>query len=271
MSEEPVDGRTTRPGERGERSRMVRAAGLLGGSILGARGLGLVRDVMLAYYLGTGHVVDAWFVANRVPNLLRFHLTEGSLNAAFVPVFSEYLEKHGKREARRFAGSALSAFALVLAGVVLLGVIAAPLLVRVLAPGFKDVPGKLDLAAQLTAWNFAYLLLVALAALGMAMLQSLGHFRTSAVSQLLYNVFVILAIVTVCRVIGDTPEQWILGVMAGVIVSGIVQLAIQVPPLARRDMLPASSTFHNRSARARSRWRSSRTCLGRYRGTTSTS
>jgi putative peptidoglycan lipid II flippase len=214
---------------------------MLGGGILGSRGLGLVRDIILAYFLGTGHVTEAWFVANRIPHFLRFHLTEGSLNAAFVPVFSEYLEKHGKAEAKRFASAALSAFALLLLALVIAGIIASPLIVRVIAPGFQGEPGKLDLSAILTSWNFAYLFLVAVAALGMAMLQALGHFKSSAASQLMYNVCVILAAFTICPLFGDEPERWIIGIMVGVILAGILQLAIQIPPLVKRGMLPTLS------------------------------
>jgi putative peptidoglycan lipid II flippase len=200
--------------------------------------LGLVRDIILAYYLGTSHVTDAWFVAFRFPNLLRFHLTEGSLNAAFVPVYSECLETQGRNAARRLAGSVFTACSVLLLVLALIGIVGAPLIAQLVSPGFREVPGKLDLTAHLMRWTFVYLLLVGVAALGMAMLQSLGHFVSTALSQSFFNVFLIAAVFLICPLFGREPERWVNGLLLGALLSGLAVFLCQIPPLARRGMLP---------------------------------
>jgi len=237
----------------GERVRTARAAGLLGAGTLIARILGLVRDIVVAFFLGTGHTADAWLVAFRIPNVLRVALTEGAISSALVPVLNRHLETRPLGETRRFFASAVGS-ALVLFGLVsLAGVVAAPLLARGLSPGFEGVPHKLELTASLMRWTFVYLFLVGLASVYMGALQSLGRFVTTAVSPSLFNVGMLLAIVTVCRLTDPSRDAWVYCVLGGALVSGVVQLAIQLPPLAGSGLL-SMPRFEFRHPAVRTMW-----------------
>lgn len=221
-----------------ERAKAARSAGVLGVGVLVARALGLIRDIVVAYFLGTGHVADAWMAAFRIPNMLRWALTEGSLNSAFVPVFNEYLVKRSRAETKRLLGAALFALFVFLLAVTLLGSVGAPIITRLIAPGFGDVPGKIELTAHLLRWTFFYLFFLGLAALLTGVLQSLGHFFTAAASAPLFNIVLIASMFTICPLFPDEPEQWINGLLIGALIAGFLQLAIQVPPLIRRGMFP---------------------------------
>ncbi len=234
----PADPPAADPSRRREKTKTARFAGLMGAGILLSRLLGLVRDMFLAYFLGTGHVAEAWLVAFRIPNVLRMHLTEGSLNAAFVPIFNEYLERGDAAETRAMASSACTALGLFLTMISLLGSLVAPEFVHLLAPGFVDVPGKVELTANLMRWTFFYIALVGVAALLMGMLQSLGSFRTSALAQAVFNTAIIVSVFTICPLFGEARERWVYGLVVGSLLGGLVQLLIQIPPLVRAGFLP---------------------------------
>lgn len=238
------DAETPRPeprapgGGREDRKRTARFAGLLGAGILLSRLLGLVRDGLVAYFLGTGLVSDAWLTAFRIPNVLRLALTEGAMSSAFVPVFNEYLERHSKEDQRRLLAASIGAVLLFLCLLTFIGWIGAPLITRLVAPGFASIPGKLELTAHLMRWTFLYVLLLGLAGLLMGALQSLGFFLSSALSPPIFNVGIILSFFLLCPMFGDEPAQWVNGLLLGALLAGALQLGVQIPPLVRRGMMP---------------------------------
>jgi len=221
----------------GEQTRTARFAGLVGAGLLASRILGLVRDVLLAFFLGTGHVAEAWMVAFRIPNVLRMFLTEGSMNSAFVPVLNEYLESR-PGEVRRLVSAATSALAGLLLVITASGALLAPYFVPLVAPGFIDVPGKVELTSHLMSWVFLYLFFAGVAALFMAVLQSKGSFLTSAIAPGLFNVVLIAALFLICPLFGSEHEAWVNGLVVGALVAGLVQVLIQLPPLRRAGLLP---------------------------------
>src|ERR1700693_1617545 len=146
---------------------VVRAVGVIGAATLASRVLGLVRDMVMARAFGAGPVTDAFFVAFRIPNLLRRLLAEGALSTAIIPVFTEYLERGGRAEFGRMIRAVTGVAMVVLCVVSGLGMLLAPGIVRVMAPGWADNPELIGLAGRLTSLMFPYLLLVGLAHLAM--------------------------------------------------------------------------------------------------------
>ncbi len=170
-------------------------------------------------------VADAFFAAFRIPNLLRDLFAEGALSSAFVPVFKRELERQGKDAAFELAQVCFAALTVVLSVVCLIGILASPVLVRLIAPGFTDVPGKAELTASLTAIMFPFLLLVALAALAMSILNSFDRFAIPALAPALLNLGMIGAAFFICPYL----EAPIFGMAIGVLIGGLGQLAIQLP------------------------------------------
>lgn len=221
-----------------DKARTARSAGLLGLGMSAARGLGLVRDILIANALGTGHVAEAWLVAFRIPNLLGFHLATGAFNPVFVPVLNEYLERRGRAETRHLVSAATTAFALLLLAAMVLGMVFAAGIVRISAWGFAEVPGKIEFTAHLMRWCFTYLFMVGLGTIFLAILQSLNDFRSSALAPVVTNIVVIASILFVCPRFGETDEQWVRGLIVGTVLAGVAQVAVHVPGLIRQGMLP---------------------------------
>ena len=216
-----------------ERSQVVAAAGVIGAATLLSRILGFLRDMVLARLFGAGASADAFFVAYRIPNLLRELFAEGSMSAAFIPVFSEYLAKRNKRDAWELASAAFTTLLTVLTGVCLLGVLAAPWLVPLIAPGFGGDAEKLALTTLLTRIMFPYLLFIGLAALAMGVLNSIRSFAAPAFSPVIFNI----AIIASAFLLAPLFEQPILAVAVGVVIGGFAQFLIQLPLLKRAELL----------------------------------
>ncbi len=166
---------------------LVRSIATVGGFTMLSRITGLMREMMIAQYMGAGAVADAFFVAFRFPNLFRSLFAEGAFNAAFVPLFTGKLTAEGKEQARVFAEQALAMMALVLALFVALVELAMPWAVYALAPGFDEVPGKLQVAVELSRICFPYLLFISLTSLQAGVLNSLGRFAAAAGTPVLLN------------------------------------------------------------------------------------
>ena len=212
-----------------ENARVTAAAGVVSAATLLSRIFGFVRDAVIAWFFGAGGSADAFFVAFRIPNLLRRLFAEGALSIAFIPVFSETLVRRGRTEAFALAGAALRLLSVLLALVALVGVLAAPLIIRCIAPGFSASPDKFSLAVHLTRIMFPYIILIGLMALAMGILNVLGHFAAPAIAPLLLNLAMIGSIFFLSPHM-DSPAA---GLAAGVIIGGILQLALQVPFLIR--------------------------------------
>src|SRR5262245_41671095 len=213
--------------------RLARSAGVFGRATITSRILGLARDQVLAYYFGAGDANDAFRVASRIPNLVRDLFAEGAMSAAFVPTFTRQLTLQGREQSWRLASSVINALVIVTGAIVVLGVVFAEPLVRLFASEFSEVPGKIELTIYLTRIVFPFLTLVAVAAVLMGMLNSLGHFFIPALSPAMFNVAVIamsLAFIPFSSSLGVQP---ITIVAIATLVGGFGQLAIQWPPLRK--------------------------------------
>ena len=210
-------------------SQVVRALGSIGAATLASRILGFVRDMVVASTFGAGPVTDAFFVAFRIPNILRRLLGEGALSTAVVPMLSDYLVTRPRGEFNRLFRAILGAALVVLGTVTVLGVLTAPWLVRVMAPGFAGEPAQLALAVTLTRLMFPYLVLVGLAALVMGALNAHGRFFTAALGPAVLNVGMIACVLALAPYVRPP----ILALAVGVLLGGVGQLAIQLPELAR--------------------------------------
>jgi putative peptidoglycan lipid II flippase len=209
---------------------MTKAAGVVGTATLLSRILGFVRDVMVAWFFGAGLAADAFFVAFRIPNLLRRLFAEGSLTVSFIPVFTECLQKRGQEEAFKLARSAWWLLAIILAIVTVLGILSSPLVVKIVAPGFCGSPEKYDLTVLLMRIMFPYIFFIGLVAVAMGILNALGHFAAPALAPVLLNVAMIGSLL----IISPHLEQPSAGLAIGVLIGGGLQLALQVPFLIQK-------------------------------------
>ena len=195
--------------------------------------LGLVRDQVLAWLFGAGNAMDAFYVAYRIPNLMRDLFAEGAMSAAFVPTFTRRLKQHGKASAWRLGNQLINALLVVTGLLVLLGIIYARPLTELIAGDYAAVPGKLELTATLTRILLPFLSLVAVAAALMGMLNSLNRFFIPALSPAMFNVGVILSaflLVPFAPALGLHP---IIAIAVGMLLGGIGQIALQLPSLRR--------------------------------------
>ncbi len=209
--------------------QVSKAAGVVSFFTLLSRILGLVRDMVLARFFGSGTAADAFFVAFRIPNLLRRLFAEGSLTIAFIPVFTEYLSLKGKKEAMELASVVATLLSVVLVFVVAAGILLAPWIVRLQAFGFGGEGYKYELTVLLTRIMFPYILLVGLVALFMGILNSLRRFAAPAAAPILLNA----AIIAGAFLISPNMKEPVLGLALGVIIGGMLQVALQIPWLQR--------------------------------------
>ncbi|OSM06790.1 murein biosynthesis integral membrane protein MurJ [Magnetofaba australis] len=211
------------------RNRLVRAVGTISFFTLLSRILGFVRDIVIARGFGAGMGADAFFVALKLPNFLRRLFAEGAFSAAFVPVFSDYLARGDENETRRVAQAVFTTLLLVLAGVVLIGQVAMPLLITVAAPGFYDDPEKFELTVLLTRITFPYILFISLCALAGGILNSHHKYAVPAATPLLLNA----SLIGCATLLAPRLEQPAVGLAIGVFLGGVLQLALQWPALKR--------------------------------------
>jgi putative peptidoglycan lipid II flippase len=197
-----------------------------------SRILGYVRDLLQANYMGTGKGMDAFTIAFLIPNLLRRLTAEGAMTAAFIPVFSQIKNRDTREKLWRFANAFFFNLTLIMAVLTLLGILLSPLLVRLLAGDYAEIPGKLELTVVLTRIMFPYIFLVSLAALVMAVLNSFHKFSVPAFTPVLFNLSIIAAAALWAGRV-DEPAYIFAG---GVIVGGILQLAFQIPYVWRQGM-----------------------------------
>lgn len=195
----------------------------------GSRVSGLLRETVFAYLFGSGFAADAFFASTRIPNLLRDLFAEGALGAAFVPVMAEKIAKDEFDSARELYNRMLVALSVIVGVAVAAGIVAAPWIVRGLAPGFADVPGKTELTITLVRWTFPYLWLISLAALVAGSLNAMHRFGIPATAPIMFNVGNIVTAVVFYKVF-DPP---VLAMAIGVTVGAAAQLVFQWPALKR--------------------------------------
>ncbi len=214
--------------------RLLVATSVVGSMTLLSRITGLARDIDFSAWYGAGPVIDAFTVAVKIPNLMRRLFAEGAFSQAFVPVISEYRTKGSHDETRDLVAHVAGTLGLVLFAITAIGVVAAPVLVLVFAPGFAGDDGRFDLAADMLRFTFPYIVFVSLTALAGSVLNAHRRFAVAAFTPVLLNV-VIIAFAGWVGPLLPRPE---LGLAAGVLAAGIVQLAFQLPFLRRLDLLP---------------------------------
>ena len=205
------------------RKHILKSAGVIGFATVVSRILGFVRDILIARFFGTARYAQAFVVAFRLPNMLRDLIGEGATNAAFVPVLSEYSATKKKEEFWHLANVLLNAVLVVLAVVTFLGVVFAPVIVRLIAPGFIGDAEKLRVTIQLTRFMFPYILLAGLLAYCMGVLNSLKHFSVPAFAPAILNFSIIVCILL--------RQGNISALAAGVLIGGVIQLVVQIPVL----------------------------------------
>ncbi len=210
-----------------ERKNIVKAAGVLGSATMLSRIMGMVRDMVVARLFGAGFATDAFIAAFQIPNMLRRFFAEGALISAFVPTFSHTLTQRGEKEARDLANTCFTLLTVVMAGVALAGILFSPLIVDLMFPGFRSVPGKFELTVLLNRVMFPYIFFISLVALCMGILNTLRHFFTPAISTVFLNVSMILASLLL-RPFFRAP---VTALATGVLVGGVLQLVLQLPVL----------------------------------------
>jgi len=216
---------------------LLRALATVSGMTLLSRILGFVRDFVIARSFGAGLATDAFFVAFKLPNLLRRMFAEGAFSQAFVPILGEYKNKRGEAETRTLVDHVASLLSIVVFIVTATGIAAAPILVWVSAPGFAADAGKFELTVALTQVTFPYILFMALVALSGGILNTWSRFALPAFTPVLLNLaFIGMALFAAPYF---DPPVMVLG--WAVFIGGLLQLAIQIPALKKIAMLPRPS------------------------------
>jgi len=222
-----------------EHHRILKATAIVGGSTFVSRVFGYIRDMVVASFFGTGMAADAFFVAFRLPNLLRRLIGEGSMTVSFIPVFTDYVKKGDREETARFLSSCLSLLICLLLMVTAAGVLAAPYLVRLIAPGFIRYPEKFSLTVSLARVVFPYIFFISLVAFSMGVLNTYRVFFPPAFSPVLLNVSMIASVLLLYHVFHPPIYALAVGVLAG----GVLQLAFQIPFLIKHGV-PFRFTWH---------------------------
>ncbi|MDA8173574.1 MAG: murein biosynthesis integral membrane protein MurJ [Nitrospiraceae bacterium] len=207
--------------------KIAKAAGVMSVATLISRILGFVRDMVMAFYLGATGLSDAFYVGFRIPNLLRDFFAEGSMSSAFVPVLSEYHAKEGNEGANRLVKVVFAFILTVVGSISIIGILGAPAIVGLLAPGFLHIPGKFALAVMLTRIMFPFLLFVSLSALAMGSLNTRGIFFIPALAPAVLNVVMITIALLFARI--NAP----LAAAFGILIGGMTQFLFQLPSFFR--------------------------------------
>jgi len=216
---------------------LLKALVTVSGMTLLSRILGFVRDFVIARVFGAGMMTDAFFVAFKLPNLLRRLFAEGAFSQAFVPILGEYRNRRGEAETKRLVDHVATLLLLVLVAVAALGVAAAPLLVYVSAPGFAADGDKFALTVTLTRITFPYILFMSLVALAGGILNTWSRFALPAFTPVLLNV----AFIGMALLASPYFDPPVLALAWAVFLGGLLQLALQLPALSRIGMLPRFS------------------------------
>lgn len=233
---------------------VARSAGIVSLAVMFSRVLGLVRETLFAKYFGAGFLYDAFIVGFRIPNLLRDLFAEGALSSAFVKVFTDYQIKNNEKEAWRLASLIFNGLAVVLSVICILGIFLSPLFVKIITynylgdPNHYYPPEKAALATLLMQIMFPFILLVALAALAMGVLNTKGRFGIPASASTAFNVVsIVLGLglaywlsggvweksIDKIAIPSDASQLAIIGMSIGTLLGGAAQLLIQLPSLLK--------------------------------------
>ncbi len=218
---------------------LLGAAARVSGLTLVSRITGLLRDLLIARIFGAGGEMDAFTVAFRLPNLLRRLFAEGAFSQAFVPIFGEVRTRRGPERTRELLSHVASALFWVLLVVSAAGVAGASWLVVLIADGFERTPAVFELATLMTRWMFPYILFMSLIACSAGVLNTFSRFAVPAFTPVLLN----LSMIAMVLVFGRSLQPPALVLALAVVAGGLLQLAVQVPALARIGMLPRLSSL----------------------------
>ena len=213
---------------------LLRALVAVSGMTFVSRILGFVRDTVIARVFGAGLYTDAFFVAFKIPNLLRRLFAEGAFSQAFVPVLAEYKNRQGNEATRVLVDHVAGFLLAALLVVTLLGVIAAPLIIYLTAPGFASSPEKLGLTVDLLRITFPYILFISLTSLAGGVLNTYSRFALPAFTPVLLN----LSFIGFGLWLAPYFSPPVMALAWAVLCGGVLQLALQIPFLARIGMLP---------------------------------
>lgn len=222
-------------------SRLLRSGAIISAMTMISRVLGLARDAIIFQYFPAGGALDAFFVAFRIPNLLRRMVAEGAFSLAFVPVLSEYKEKRSPEDLQKLLNHVAGTLSLVLFGITVLGMVLAPLLASLFAPGFllgseahSDNTSQHELTASLLLITFPYIFFISLSAFVSAILNTFQKFAVPAFTPVLLNIVLISSAIWVA----PHFEEPVKALAWGVIIGGIAQLVFQLPSLIKLGLLP---------------------------------
>jgi putative peptidoglycan lipid II flippase len=210
-----------------------RSTSIVGGLTLLSRVTGLLRDMVYSRMFGAGVLMDAFLVAFKIPNFMRRLFAEGAFSQAFVPVVSEYKVQRAHEEVRELVDGAMGTMAWFMSVITIIGILAAPVLVLLFAPGFHADQGKFDLTVDMLRWTFPYLLFISLAALASGVLNSYQRFTVPALMSTLMN----LVMIGFAAWIAPRFARPGVVLSVGVFVAGAVQLGFQLPALVKLGLL----------------------------------
>ncbi len=219
------------------RENLFRSAGVVSAAIFLSRISGLVREQVMGALFGASSESDAFVVAVRIPNLMRDLFAEGALSSAFIPAFTRSLANDGKAAAAKLSNLVAGSLVAIVGSICLLGMIFSPQLVQLFASGYREIPGKFELTVQMTRIMFPFLLLVALAAQAMGILNALNQFGVAALSSTFFNVGSVVFGLSAGYLIGPRfGISPIVGMAYGVLCGGAWQLLWQIPSLIREGL-----------------------------------
>src|SRR5690242_9767491 len=213
---------------------LLKALATISSMTLVSRIFGFVRDAVIAKAFGAGLYTDAFFVAFRLPNLLRRVFAEGAFSQAFVPILAEYKARSSEEAARDLVDHVASLLAAALFVITLLGVVAAPLIIYATAPGFSGHPEKFEITVALLRVTFPYILFISLTSLAGSILNTYGQFGIPAFTPTLLNISFIVFALWLAPLF-DPP---VMALAWAVLAGGALQLAFQLPFLKRIGKLP---------------------------------
>ena len=213
--------------------RLAKFASITAAATLTSRILGLVREQVLAARFGAGNEMDAFIVAFRIPNMARDLFAEGALSSALVPSFARHLSQHGRRGAWHLGHNILTVLLLATGAVACAGIVFADRVIAIVAPDFAAVPGKAPLTITLTRMMLPFLMLTAVAAAEMGMLNSLHHYFVPALAPAMFNVAMIACALFLAPRLSHAGLPPILAIAIGALAGGIAQVVVQWPALRR--------------------------------------
>ncbi len=215
--------------------KLLKSTVTVGGATVLSRILGFVRDVVLAKMFGASGETDAFFLAFRIPNFMRRLFAEGSFSLAFVPVLSEYKAKGDRQALRDLVDHVTGTLAAILLVLISVGIIAAPLVLSIFAPGWlADDRPEFDLSAGMLRITFPYIMLISLTALAGGILNTFERFLVPALTPILLN----LSLISAALLLSQHMEVPVTALAWGVLAAGFAQLFIQVPALMRLGLMP---------------------------------